>query len=85
MRGLGYDVTRTEISVTAKSERRAFSRSFTAPDDVDPDKIEARVTHGTCRRYRVAPKHNHAASPLHSSAGVWRRGRSETLCSGFFL
>src|SRR5580700_9096953 len=29
------------IAVSAKSERRSFSRSFTVPEDVDPDKIEA--------------------------------------------
>jgi HSP20 family protein len=34
------------LSVNAKSERRSSSRSFTVPDDVDPDKIEARVTNG---------------------------------------
>ncbi len=34
------------ISVHAKSERRSFARSFTVPDDVDPEKIEARVADG---------------------------------------
>jgi HSP20 family molecular chaperone IbpA len=34
------------ISVTAKSDRRSFARSFTVPEDVDADKIEARVTDG---------------------------------------
>jgi HSP20 family molecular chaperone IbpA len=34
------------ISVNAKSERRSFSRSFTVPEDVDPEKIEAHVTDG---------------------------------------
>jgi len=34
------------IAVNAKSERRSFSRSFTVPEDVDPEKIEARVTNG---------------------------------------
>jgi HSP20 family molecular chaperone IbpA len=34
------------IAVTAKSERRSFSRSFTVPDDVDPEKIEARAANG---------------------------------------
>ena len=34
------------LAVNAKSDRRSFSRSFTVPDDVDPEKIEARVTNG---------------------------------------
>jgi HSP20 family molecular chaperone IbpA len=34
------------IAVSAKGDRRSFTRSFTVPDDVDPDKIEARVTNG---------------------------------------
>jgi len=34
------------LTVNAKGERRSFSRSFTVPEDVDPDKIEARVTNG---------------------------------------
>ena len=34
------------IAVTAKSDRRSFSRSFTVPEDVDPEKIEARVSDG---------------------------------------
>lgn len=34
------------IAINAKGERRAFSRSFIVPEDVDPDKIEARVTNG---------------------------------------
>jgi HSP20 family protein len=34
------------ISVSAKSDRRSFSRSFTVPEDVDPDKIEANVSDG---------------------------------------
>jgi HSP20 family molecular chaperone IbpA len=34
------------ISVSAKSDRRSFSRSFTVPEDVDPDKIEANVSNG---------------------------------------
>ncbi|HZV76816.1 MAG TPA: Hsp20 family protein [Candidatus Babeliales bacterium] len=34
------------VSVNAKSDRRAFARSFTVPEDVDPDKIEARVSNG---------------------------------------
>ncbi|MBV9719114.1 MAG: Hsp20 family protein [Candidatus Eremiobacteraeota bacterium] len=71
MRGLEYEVTRTEngyevevpvpgfkpenvevtyqddvIAVSAKSDRRSFSRSFTVPDDVDPQRIEARVQDG---------------------------------------
>jgi len=34
------------IAVNAKSDRRSFTRSFTVPEDVDPEKIEARVTNG---------------------------------------
>jgi HSP20 family molecular chaperone IbpA len=34
------------ITVTAKSDRRSFTRSFTVPEDVDPEKIEARVSDG---------------------------------------
>jgi HSP20 family molecular chaperone IbpA len=34
------------ISVNGKSERRSFSRSFTVPEDVDPEKIEAHVADG---------------------------------------
>lgn len=34
------------ISVSAKSDRRSFSRSFTVPEDVDPEKIEAKVSDG---------------------------------------
>jgi HSP20 family molecular chaperone IbpA len=34
------------LSVSAKSERRSFARSFTVPEDVDPEKIEARVSDG---------------------------------------
>jgi HSP20 family protein len=34
------------IAINAKGERRAFSRSFMVPEDVDPDKIEAHVTNG---------------------------------------
>lgn len=34
------------ISVQGKSDRRTFSRSFTVPEDVDPEKIEAKVEDG---------------------------------------
>lgn len=34
------------LSVNGKSERRAFSRSFTVPEDVDPEKIAATVADG---------------------------------------
>jgi HSP20 family protein len=49
------------ISVNAKSERRSFTRSFTVPDDVDPEKIEARVSDGMlvltlARRPEAQPK-----------------------------
>jgi HSP20 family molecular chaperone IbpA len=34
------------LAVNAKADRRSFTRSFTVPDDVDPEKIEARVVNG---------------------------------------
>jgi len=34
------------LTVVGKSERRSFSRSFTVPDDVDQDRISARVADG---------------------------------------
>jgi HSP20 family protein len=34
------------LTVTAKSERRAFTRSLKLPDDVDPQAIEATVDNG---------------------------------------
>jgi HSP20 family molecular chaperone IbpA len=34
------------ISVSAKGDRRSFARSFTVPDDVDPNGIEARMNDG---------------------------------------
>lgn len=34
------------LSVTGKSERRSFSRSFTVPEDVDQERISAKVTDG---------------------------------------
>ena len=34
------------VSINAKSDRRSFSRSFTVPEDVDPEQIEARVNNG---------------------------------------
>jgi HSP20 family protein len=34
------------LSVNGKSERRTFSRSFTIPEDVDAERISARVSDG---------------------------------------
>ncbi|HTU80858.1 MAG TPA: Hsp20 family protein [Candidatus Acidoferrales bacterium] len=34
------------VSVNGKNERRSFSRSFTVPEDVDPEKISATVADG---------------------------------------
>jgi HSP20 family molecular chaperone IbpA len=34
------------LTVSGKSERRAFTRSLQLPDDVDPESIEADVTDG---------------------------------------
>ena len=49
------------IAVNAKTDRRSFSRSFTVPEDIDPDKIEARVSNGMlvlalARRPEAQPK-----------------------------
>ena len=49
------------ISVSGKSERRSFSRSFTIPEDVDQDRIEAQVQDGMLllnleRRPEAQPK-----------------------------
>jgi HSP20 family protein len=35
------------ISISGKDDRRNFSRSFSVPEDVDPEKIEAQVADGT--------------------------------------
>jgi HSP20 family protein len=34
------------VSIEGKTERRSFSRSFTVPEDVDVDKIDAKVVDG---------------------------------------
>jgi HSP20 family protein len=34
------------LTVKGKNERRSFSRAFTIPEDVDEERIEARVEHG---------------------------------------
>ena len=34
------------ISVNGKTDRRSFSRAFSVPEDVDPEKISAAVTDG---------------------------------------
>ncbi|MBV8345940.1 MAG: Hsp20 family protein [Candidatus Eremiobacteraeota bacterium] len=49
------------VAVNGKAERRAFSRSFTVPEDVDADAIEARVNDGMlvltlARRPEAQPK-----------------------------
>jgi len=49
------------VAVNGKGERRSFSRSFTVPEDVDPDAIEAHVNHGMlvltlARRPEAQPK-----------------------------
>jgi len=49
------------ITVSGKSERRTFSRSFTIPDEVDEDGIEAQVADGMLvmslkRRPEAQPK-----------------------------
>jgi HSP20 family protein len=49
------------VTVTGKSQRRNFSRSFTVPEDIDPEKIEARVKDGMLtlmldRRPEMQPK-----------------------------
>lgn len=49
------------LSVSGKSERRSFTRSFTVPEDVDADAIDARVQDGMLtldlrRRPEAQPK-----------------------------
>lgn len=49
------------LSVSGKNERRTFSRSFTIPEDVDADNIEANVSDGMLvlslnRRPEAQPK-----------------------------
>lgn len=49
------------IAVSGKSDRRTFSRSFTVPEEVDPETIEARVQDGMlvlslARRPEAQPK-----------------------------
>ncbi len=49
------------VTVVGKSSHRNFARSFTVPDDVDSDKIEARVKDGMLtlmldRRPEMQPK-----------------------------
>lgn len=34
------------ISINGKNDRRNFSRSFSVPEDVDPERIEAQVADG---------------------------------------
>jgi HSP20 family protein len=48
------------VSVNAKNERRTFSRSFTVPEDVDPEKISASVTDGMLS---IALERHPAAQP----------------------
>lgn len=49
------------VTITGKSSRRSFTRSFAVPEDVDPDKIEASVKNGMLtlsleRRPEMQPK-----------------------------
>jgi HSP20 family protein len=49
------------LNISGKTERRSFSRSFTIPEDVDTDSIEARVSDGMLhlslnRRPEAQPK-----------------------------
>jgi HSP20 family molecular chaperone IbpA len=49
------------LAMNGKNERRTFSRSFTIPEDVDPDNIEAKVADGMLhlildRRPEAQPK-----------------------------
>jgi HSP20 family protein len=49
------------LSVSAKNERRTFTRSLMLPDEIDADTIEARAEHGLLtltlrRRAEVEPK-----------------------------
>ncbi|GAC1310400.1 MAG: Hsp20/alpha crystallin family protein [Vulcanimicrobiaceae bacterium] len=49
------------LSISGKSDRRAFTRSLMLPDEIDPDRVEARVEYGMLtltleRRPDVKPK-----------------------------
>lgn len=49
------------VTITGKNDRRNFARSFTVPEDVDPETIEARVKDGMLtllldRRPEAQPK-----------------------------
>jgi HSP20 family protein len=49
------------VTVSGKNERRQFQQSFTVPDDIDPDKTDAKVEHGMLllsfeRRPEAQPK-----------------------------
>ena len=48
------------ISVNGKSDRRTFSRSFSVPEDVDPEKISASVVDGMLS---IALERHPAAQP----------------------
>ena len=37
------------VTISGKSDRRSFSRSLTLPEDVDEDRIQARVENGMLR------------------------------------
>ena len=64
----GYNSSQIELSlkdnilnIAGKSERHSFTRSFTIPEDVDPDAISARVQDGMLvlrllRRPEAEPK-----------------------------
>lgn len=52
------------LSVSGKNDRRTFTRSFTVPEDVDPDAINAKVEDGMLsltlnRRPEAQPKKIH--------------------------
>jgi HSP20 family protein len=49
------------LAINGKNDRRSFTKSFTVPDDVDPDNIEAHVQDGMLclqlhRRPEAQPK-----------------------------
>lgn len=45
------------LTVSGRNEKRNFSRSLSLPDDVDEDRIEARVEHGVlCLTVKQHPK-----------------------------
>ena len=37
------------VTISGKNDRRSFTQSFTVPDDIEPDKTDAKVEYGMLR------------------------------------